>query len=207
MFLPALTGKVLPNGEHLTTSGNCFGEIDFLLTQNVQDPTEFQLVVTLGKPRSLTCTDFFVFGNVELNHHELFVTRGTHKVNFKTNSASALVDIQANGLETFLFCEYAQDEILSVWTTLKAFVPALNRGKETDEDLPLAMIEANVEFLKWGVNWELEKRPIKNPVFDVSVVQSGDYFAQTMLEGSSAMMMYGTGSRSSHSLMALEMEG
>jgi hypothetical protein len=43
----------------------------------------------------------------------------------KAPTADAIIDLKEFGLETYLFCEDLQDELLSVFTSLKAFVGGL----------------------------------------------------------------------------------
>ena len=70
--------------------------------------------------------------------------------------------------------------------------------------VPAYMEKANKEFLKWGLNWDLQERPHKDYIdIDKSLIKSGDYFAVLRLDGLDPMIMYGTGSHSGHSVMAM----
>ena len=69
------------------------------------------------------------------------------------------------------------------------------------------MEKANVEFLKWSINFDLVERPTKVVEIDENLVKSGDYFAVMRLDGLDPMIMYGTGSHSGHSVVALRMDG
>jgi hypothetical protein len=56
-----------------------------------------------------------------------------------------------------------QDELISVFTTLKAFVGGLGiHGKIPlfQPKVPEYMEKANIAFLKWAVGIEFEERPI-----------------------------------------------
>lgn len=64
------------------------------------------------------------------------------------------------------------------------------------------MAEANVEFLKWAVNYDLVKRETPKVDIDESLIQAGDYFAVMRLDGLDPLIMYGTGSHSGHSVVA-----
>jgi hypothetical protein len=115
----------------------------------------------LQKPRSLTCGDSYLWGNTETLHFEEFLFKGTHTLKFKATGDDAIANLKSFGLETYLFCEHLQDELLSVITTLKAFVGGLGmhgKGPLFSPKVPEYMEKANVEFLKWSVNWELEER-------------------------------------------------
>jgi hypothetical protein len=173
-------------------------------------PDTFQIQANLKKPRTLFCSDFFLFGNTEVHHVEEFFTRGTHLMTFKANGSDAIEDLQVNGILTYLFCEDLKDELLSVFTTVKAFLGGLGmHGKVPlfQPKVPEYMEKANVDFLKWSINYDLVERPTKVVEIDENLVQSGDYFAVMRLDGLDPMIMYGTGSHSGHSVVALRMEG
>jgi len=53
------------------------------------------------------------------------------------------------------------------------------------------------------MNWIPEKREIEHVEIDLNQVKSGDFFAVSAMGGLDALIMYGTGSRISHSTMAL----
>lgn len=99
---------------------------------------------------------------------------------------------------------------MSVITTLKAFVGGFGiHGKIPlfEPKVPKYMEEANKEFMKWGINWDLVERDTRKVEIDESLIQSGDYFAVTRLDGLDPMIMYGTGSHSGHSVMAMRFDG
>jgi len=208
MFLPAFTGQLKPGHTKVSFEGNCFEEITFEITKTSE--TEFDVTATTAKKRDLTCSDFFLFGNTEIMHVEDFLTEGTHKMSFKASGPAAIADLQANGLETYLFCESLKDELLSVMNSLKAFIGGLGmHGKIPlfKPQVPEYMEKANLEFLKWAVDIDLEERKTRKVVIDEDLIQSGDYFAVQRLDGLDPMIMYGTGSHSGHSVVALRMDG
>ena len=124
MFLPAWTGNINPINSTLSFEGNCFELIEMEMSYK-DDESTVELIVKTEKPRNHTCSDFFIFGNTEMMHVEDFFFRGTHKLNFKLPSPIAEENLASIGLETFLLCEDMRDEILSVFTTIKAFVGGL----------------------------------------------------------------------------------
>ena len=69
------------------------------------------------------------------------------------------------------------------------------------------MEDANKEFMKWAVNYDLVERKTQKVEIDESLISSGDYFAVMRLDGLDPMIMYGTGSHSGHSVVALRMDG
>jgi len=85
----------------------------------------------MAKPRTETCSDFYLFGNTEIQHAENFFFHGKHTLTFKAPTEDAIIDLKAFGLETYLFCEDLQDELLSVFTSLKAFIGGLGMHGKT----------------------------------------------------------------------------
>ena len=210
MFLPAFTGQIKPTAPKVSFEGNCFEEVSFEMKYDAAHPSEFEVIATLEKPRNATCSDFFMLANTEIYHVEDFFTHGTHTLKFKATGEAAMDDLHANGVETYLFCEDMKDELLSVWTSIKAFAGGLGmHGKipTFGPKVPEYMEKANLEFLKWAVGYEMETRTTQKVEIDESLIQSGDYFAVMRLDGLDPMIMYGTGSHSGHSVVALRMDG
>lgn len=73
--------------------------------------------------------------------------------------------------------------------------------------VPEYMEKANKEFMKWAVNYDLVERPTRKVQIDQSQIKSGDYFAVMRLDGLDPMIMYGTGSHSGHTVMAMRFDG
>ena len=68
------------------------------------------------------------------------------------------------------------------------------------------MVDANLKFLSEALDYNMETRLIQNVDIDESLVQSGDFFGVVRLDGTSPMIMYGTGGRFSHCTTALRFE-
>jgi len=173
-------------------------------------PTEYQIVVKLEKPRHLTCSDSYLIGNTESSHFEEFFFRGTHTLKFKATGKDAIDNLKSFGVETFMFCEDLKDELLSVITSIKAFAGGLGMNGKIPlfgPKVPEYQEKANVEFMKWAVNYDLVERETQKVEIDESLVMSGDYFAVMRLDGLDQIIMYGTGSHSGHSVVALRMDG
>lgn len=211
MFLPAFTGQLLPQkAPKISFEGNCFEKIDMEAFYSKNSPSEVQIVVTTSGKRSALCSDFFLIANTEIYHVEDFFFAGTHKLNFKIPDQIAQQDLMNTGLETYLFCESLQDELLSVIQTLKAFIGGLGTGGKIPlfgPKVPEYMEKANKDFLKWSMNYELVERATQKVEIDESIIQSGDYIAIMRLDGLDPLIMYGTGSHSGHTTMALRFEG
>jgi hypothetical protein len=81
--------------------------------------------------------------------------------------------LAANGFETYLFCESLKDELLSVLTSLKAFVGGLGmhgRIPLFGPKVPEYMEKANLDFLKWALNIEFEERKTQKVIIDESEI-------------------------------------
>jgi hypothetical protein len=52
------------------------------------------------------CIDFYLLANTEIFHTEVIDKEGTYTLNFKATGPAAMADMQANGIETYLFCEH-----------------------------------------------------------------------------------------------------
>lgn len=204
MFAPAYTGQLLLN-KPIKIEGNCFADTTFELVKDASSPKKFQVKVTLEGARTKTCSDFYLFGNTEVFQPEEFFFRGTHYLNFISKGDDAAKDIEANGFETYLFCESGRDELLSLIQTLKSFIGGLGKHGKVPlfkPAVPEYMEKANKEFLKWAVNYDLVERPTQKVEIDEDLIQAGDYFAVMRLDGLDPIIMYGTGSHSGHSVVA-----
>jgi hypothetical protein len=168
VFLPAYVGQITPKNSKLEFEGNCFEKVEIDM-QYTEGSNQVEITVKTHNPRNLTCSDFFMFGNTEIIHVEEFWYRGTHKLTFKLPTQDAEVDLSNFGLEAYLFCEPLKDEILSIFTSLKAFIGGLGlHGKVPlfQPHVPEYMEKANLEFLKWSQNIEFEERPIQKVEID-----------------------------------------
>ena len=61
--------------------------------------------------------------------------------------------------------------------------------------------------MKWGMNFTPEIREIIKIEIDEKSIQSGDLFTIMRMDGLDQMIMFGTGSRSGHTVMALRFDG
>ena len=120
------------------------------------------------------------------------------------------MDVGKNGIKIFMFCSGYVDIFTSLWKTVLAFFGGLS----PDPDLPIIgshvppyMEEANIEFLKEAMHYEMEVRDTQKVEIDPDYIQSGDFIAILRLDGLDPMIMYGTGGHAGHTVMALRMDG
>lgn len=163
MFFPIFTGTMKPGEKIDTFKGNCFEEIQMQMDFANDEKTEVQVVVEAKKKKNLFCSDVFFYGNTEVLWLEDLFFSGKHTFKLKLPTDAAKIDMNANGLHAYMFCEPLKDELLSVITTLKAFIGGLGDHGKTpfnQPEVPEYMEKANVEFMKWGLNYTMEERKI-----------------------------------------------
>ena len=112
-------------------------------------------------------------------------------------------------METYLFCEDILDETISLLQTIITFMGGMGNhgliGFFTPK-VPDVIRDLNVELLKWTMNFDLVERETRKVTIDESLIKSGDYFPVLRLDGLDPMIMYGTGSHSGHTTIALWFE-
>ena len=69
--------------------------------------------------------------------------------------------------------------------------------------VPAYMENANLDFLKYNMQWELEKREVDFIHYDESNFKTGDVLAIFRLDGVDQLIMYGTGSTIGHCTMTV----
>lgn len=203
------TGVVSPTKKISQFEGNCFQEIEMEMNFANDDDSMVQVTVKTSKPRSLWCSDVFLYANTEMYWVNDIFTHGHHSFRLSVPNKDSLEDLKVHGMETYLFCEPLKDEMLSVITTLKAFIGGLGKNGKIplfEPGVPEYMLEANKEFLKWGINWDMQKRNIQKVTIDPSLISSGDWLPISRFDGLDPLIMYGTGSHVGHSVMALWFE-
>ena len=91
---------------------------------------------------------------------------------------------------------------------MKAFVGSLSDHPlvpYVGSHVPPYMEKANIKFLHDAMGLTIEVRDEKYHKVNVSpaLIQSGDYFLIMRLDGLDPLIMYGTGARGAHCVMAL----
>ena len=212
-FFPVYVGS-LNEAEQSThyTSGLCFQDLTFTYTDsgNPEDIGDVTVTIQSSKAKSLMCKDWFFFATVNLYHFQTISSKGSHSVTFTNLSPDAKIDIMRNGIKVYMMCDGYVDTFISVLNTLLAFIG----GISSDPTKPIAgshvppyMEKANVEFLHNTMNYNLVERETKEYDYDLSNIHSGDFFAVTRLDGIDPIIMYGSGSHTGHSVMALWIDG
>jgi hypothetical protein len=198
------------------TDGLCFGKMHFKADFG-SDPANFDQVtieVTTSEMKGWFCEEYLFFASMSHYHLETFGKEGTHTLEFKNLSADDKVDIAANGIRTFLWCDGIIDTAISLIKTIMMFAGGLSADPKLPiigSHIPDYMAEANIDFLyrtmggpeKMG----LEKREKNLLAIDPDTIGSGDFFVIMRLDGLDPLIDYGTGSHSGHSVMSLRFDG
>ena len=208
-FLPVFAADVSEANPKATYEGKCFEEITFEYTK--LSDTQFEVLVTTRKPKSLLCSDAILFANTEIAHPEVLFFHGKKKITFNMSTPEAQADVGFGGIKAFAFCEGVVESLESVWNFVKAFVGGISTHPHIPiigSHVPKYMEKANVRFLEETGVWpNMEERETKKVTIDPDTIQSGDYFAVLRLDGLDPIIMYGTGSHSGHTTAALRIDG
>jgi hypothetical protein len=123
-------GDVSEANPKATYEGKCFEEITFEYSK--LSDTQFEVLVTTAKPKSLLCNDTILFANTEIFHPEAFWFHGKKKLTFNMTTPNVQADVNFGGIKAFAFCNGLVDSIESVWNSLKASIDGLS----PNPDLP-----------------------------------------------------------------------
>jgi hypothetical protein len=126
-------------------------------------PQTIKLMANAQGKRTTFCQEPILLLNTEFYHVEDIMFSGKHEWTFNAPSKDAQLDFQQHGIQTYLFCESLKDEILSAIVSAKAFVGGLGtHGKISlfQMKVPEYMEQANKEFMKWSLDWDLQERQI-----------------------------------------------
>jgi len=120
-------------------------------------------------------------------------------------------DIAFSGVRTYGFCHGIVKEFEGLIRTLEAFLGGLSDHPSLPiigSHVPAYMEKANIQFLSEVVEYTMEPRTNTDLItIDPDLIQSGDYLAVMRLDGLDQIIMYGTGSHSGHSVVAMRFDG
>jgi|Transcript_13030 hypothetical protein len=122
----------------------------------------------------------------------------------------AQADVGYGGIKAFSFCNGMVAEIESLWNFAKCYLGGLSDHTHwpiIGSHVPKYMEDANKDFLATSMGWALEERQTQKVEIDPDLINSGDFFTIFRLDGLDPLIMYGTGSHSGHSTMALRFDG
>ena len=172
--------------------------------------TTFDLNVNLANPKHFGCMETIFIANTEIYHIETFIKSGTHVISFTIPDSYAVEDFNFGGVKAFIFCEDLIKTVESVLRTAEAFIGGISDHPLVPiigSHVPEYMEKENIEFLAEAMEYRMEKREITDVHIDEDLVQSGDFFTILRLDGLDPIIMWGTGSYSGHTVMALRFDG
>ena len=110
----------------------------------------------------------------------------------------------------FGFCSGIEGEIESLYSFAKCFLGGTSDHTHVPvfgSHVPPYQEKANIQFLTEAMEYTMAPRTVQTIDLDPNLIQSGDYFAVMRLDGLDQIIMYGTGSHSGHSVVALRFDG
>jgi len=168
------------------------------------------VIVNTQNPKNHWCHDTIFFANSEYHHLEPFFFHGRHVVQFEMPTEIEQADVGFNGISVFSFCDGIVGEVESLFNFLKCFVGGLSDHPHwpvIGTHVPEYQEKANLKFLTESMEYTMEPREKQTIDIDPDLIKSGDYVAIMRLDGLDQIIMYGTGSHSGHSVMALRFDG
>lgn len=151
--------------------------------------------IDANNKKSLFCYDTLLISN----HHRYLIKNiflpGITSLNINNLNYYESMDIQYYGWNVFYFKDGIFGSIYDIYKTYKLF-----KGSHQNMELE------NLNFIqeKLGYKYKLWE---KKYYFNESEIKSGDYFSITRLDGLDPMIMWGTGSFSGHTGIALRIDG
>jgi len=179
-------------GQTFTWRGICFRNVSATLTGN---STSGEIELHLSDKASALCNDVYDFGDREHAYLKVFVDGGKHTIKIDSWKEYEWNDIQSYGLHVFLFPGPIEDIAASVALTLSLFF----------DPNPL-MVDENVKFIEQNMQWHMIERKINQVNVSKSDIRSGDYLGIMRLDGLDPLIMWGIGSHTGHTAVALWFE-
>lgn len=79
-WIPVFVAELTTAAPTAVYNSSCFGT--FNLDYAITSPTSFDVTLTLGDKKSMTCHEYLMFANTEAWHMEVFYGTGTHVLTF-----------------------------------------------------------------------------------------------------------------------------
>jgi len=200
-FAPVLRAKLINVGDQFAFPSSCFKRN--IATLESMDETKIIITLKNSEPRHLVCTDFMAFHTSNLNSVKLITLPGTHKITFDKVIQDDLDEISLNGIKIFSLCTSVTNEIKSLFNTVKLFLGGL--GTDPHHAIPIMrpsipeeMEQANLRLLKFFNNYIPVRRENKIVNFDKNIIHTGDFVAISRMDGTSPVIMIGSGGHIGH---------
>ena len=152
------------------------------------------------------CYDWFTVVTHQFQSFPSFFRVGESMLVYRDLPRGTKHDIAANGIRFAMFCSGYLDSISSIFNMVKMFLGGITTYTWLPwfgTHVPAYMEEANLEFLRNNMQWDLEKREVDFIEYDESNFKTGDVLAIFRLDGVDPLIMYGTGSTIGHCTMTV----
>ena len=209
-FFPNIKARLFKEGDNVEFKGGCFNKNHLTLKKLTKEETIIEL--DSSDKNSFFCQDIYIIHTSNINQFKALFTSGKHTIILKNLSEDDLDEIKVNSIKLVGFCSGVIETLKSLYMTLKMYVGGL--GYDPNHKIPLFrphvpdyMIKANMEALKFYMNYEPEIRNSTPIYLDESTIHTGDFLAISRMDGIDPMIMMGTGSHIGHSAVAAWIDG
>lgn len=124
-FLPAFIASFYRSGQATSYEGSCFSNVTFIMETDPAEGDDYTSITVhihaVGK-RNFFCKDYFLISTGSKMHVEFVHYKADHTVVLKNIDANDRMDVAANGLQLYMFCEGLSGEIVSLIKTAKLFL-------------------------------------------------------------------------------------
>jgi hypothetical protein len=196
-FMPVYEGSLLPGGGALTWSSPCFDNIS--VSFEAFSSAGAKVSLDARGRRKILCDDVYVLATQEDLRFLEKVLDGRHSVDLKDWSTVEYEDVLQNGIHFFRVNASMLGELLEVWDTLRLFW-----GPTKDRT-----IADNIKFIQEKMNITMKPRTAGPVYADIpaSAFRSGDQLAIFHPVQGDILIMWGTGSRTTHHAVFIWIDG
>ena len=209
-FFPNIKARLFKEEDKVEFKSGCFNKNILSLKKLSKEKTIIELETS--EPKSFLCQDIYIIHTSNINHFKAIFTSGKHIIKLKNLSQDDLDEIKVNSIKLVGFCSGVIETLKSLYLTLKMYVGGL--GYDPNHKIPLFrphvpdyMIKANLEALKFYMNYVPETRDNTPIYLNESLIHSGGFLAISRMDGIDPMIMMGTGSHIGHSAVASWIDG
>ncbi|CDW76296.1 UNKNOWN [Stylonychia lemnae] len=209
-FFPVEVGQLDSRNQTRTSiKGNCFRDITFQYVHYMvgDQIKQVKIIIEAKNPKGLFCKDWFLIAHQEFYHFETIFMKGKHEFVFNNLNKDARQSIDVNKIRIYQFCDDYQDTFMSIFHTLELFIGALTMHKDWPKPfnmvIPDYMINANLDFLKHSMEYDMPPRGYDQIEVKEEDVKPGDVFGIMRLDGLDPIIMYGAGGTIGHCAIAV----
>ena len=197
-FLSKTILKIKPGEKDIKLKGKCFNS---LILSFKEENNKYIVSVQARDKISYLCLEFLVITSGKSSRWKFFLFSQTYDFKFDLEFMSEFEKkhIINKGLNVMRSCDSSDNWFTDLLMTVRVFI---QRGG--DNDIPVALENATIKLIKKMTDFEFKKRK-ENKIIKIRKenIGSGDYFAVMRLDGLASIILLGSGSKVSHSVMAM----